>query len=55
LLKCWSRISTAWIVQAFDYLLMAAWESVRAGDVTRAQAADLAWQTLTCGLGCVKS
>lgn len=44
-------VPTAWIVQAFDYLLMAAWESVRAGDVTQAQAADLAWQTLTCGLG----
>ena len=44
-------VPTAWIVQAFDYLLMAAWESVRTGDVTQAQAADLAWQTLTSGLG----
>jgi len=44
-------VPTAWIVQAFDYLLMAAWESVRAGDVTQAQAGELAWRTLTAGLG----
>ncbi|MEM9168610.1 MAG: helix-turn-helix domain-containing protein [Pseudomonadota bacterium] len=42
---------TAWIVQAFDHLLYAAWESVKAGDATHAQAADLAWRTLTTGLG----
>lgn len=43
-------VPTAWIAQAFDHLLYAAWESVRAGDATHAQAADLAWRTLTVGL-----
>ncbi len=42
---------TAWIIQAYDHLLYAAWESVRAGDATPMQAADLAWRTLTTGLG----
>lgn len=44
-------VPTAWITQAFDHLLYAAWESVRAGEATHAQAADLAWRTLTQGLG----
>ena len=44
-------VSTAWIAQAFDHLLYAAWESVHAEEVTPAQAADLAWRTLTNGLG----
>ncbi|MCG8443241.1 MAG: TetR/AcrR family transcriptional regulator, partial [Caulobacterales bacterium] len=44
-------VPTAWIVQAYDHLLYAAWESVRAGDATHAQAAALAWRTLTSGLG----
>ena len=44
-------VPTAWITQAFDHLLYAAWESVRAGEATHAQAADLAWRTLTHGLG----
>jgi AcrR family transcriptional regulator len=42
---------TDWITQAFDHLLYAAWESVKAGEATHAQAADLAWRTLTTGLG----
>ncbi|MEM9616423.1 MAG: helix-turn-helix domain-containing protein [Pseudomonadota bacterium] len=42
---------TAWITQAYDHLLYAAWESVKAGEATHAQAADLAWRTLTNGLG----
>ena len=42
---------TAWIVRAYEYLLCAAWESVRAEDATTGQAADLAWRTLTSGLG----
>ncbi len=42
---------TSWIVQAFDHLIYAAWESVRAGEATASQAATLAWQTLTKGLG----
>jgi AcrR family transcriptional regulator len=44
-------VPTGWIVQAFDYLLYAAWESVRSGEATHGQAADLAWRTLTSGLG----
>ncbi|MEM6537525.1 MAG: helix-turn-helix domain-containing protein [Pseudomonadota bacterium] len=44
-------VPTAWIIQAFDHLLYAAWESVKAGDATHQQAADLAWRTLTTGLG----
>ncbi|MGI9504412.1 MAG: hypothetical protein ACR2RE_15295 [Geminicoccaceae bacterium] len=41
---------TSWIVQAFDHLVYAGWESVRAGEATASQAADLAWRTLTKGL-----
>ncbi len=48
-------VPTQWITQAFDHLLYAAWESVKAGEVTHAQAADLAWRTLTVGLGKDKS
>ncbi|MEL7130153.1 MAG: TetR/AcrR family transcriptional regulator [Pseudomonadota bacterium] len=44
-------VPTAWIVQAYEYLLYAAWESVKAEETTRQQASDLAWQTLTSGLG----
>ena len=44
-------IPTLWIVQAYDHLLFAAWELVRAGEATPAQAAALAWRTLTSGLG----
>lgn len=44
-------IPTSWIVQAYDHLLYAAWESVRTGDATAAQAAGFAWRTLTKGLG----
>ena len=43
--------TTSWIVQAFDHLVYAGWESVRAGEATASQAADLAWRTLTKGLG----
>lgn len=42
---------TDWIVQAYDHLLFAAWESVRAQELTPTQAAKLAWRTLTNGLG----
>lgn len=45
------HVPTDWINQAFDHLLYAAWESVKAGEVTHEQAADLAWRTLTKGLG----
>lgn len=44
-------VPTDWIAVAFDHLLYAAWESVKAGKTTHAQAADLAWRTLTDGLG----
>ena len=43
-------IPTDWITQAYDHLLYAAWESTKAGETTSAQAADLAWRTLTSGL-----
>ncbi len=42
---------TPWIIQAYEHLLYAAWESVRAGNATSGQAAALAWRTLTRGLG----
>ncbi len=42
---------TAWIAQAYDHLVFAAWESVKAGEATHSQAAELAWRTLTIGLG----
>ncbi|MEO1015240.1 MAG: helix-turn-helix domain-containing protein [Pseudomonadota bacterium] len=42
---------TAWIAQAYDHLIFAAWESVKAGEATHSQAADLAWRTLTIGVG----
>ena len=44
-------IPTHWIVQAFDHLLYAGWESVYAEETTAKQAADLAWRTLTKGVG----
>ncbi|MEM8987051.1 MAG: helix-turn-helix domain-containing protein [Pseudomonadota bacterium] len=43
-------IPNTWIVQAYDSLLYAAWESVSAGALTHAQASELAWRTLTSGL-----
>ncbi|MGD1935442.1 MAG: TetR/AcrR family transcriptional regulator [Candidatus Phaeomarinobacter sp.] len=45
-----SDIPSGWIVQAYDHLLCAAWESVRAGDATPSQATRLAWRTLTKGV-----
>lgn len=44
-------VPTSWIAQSYDHLLYAGWESVKAGEVTKAQAVDLAWRTLTKGLG----
>ncbi len=46
-----TSLPTSWIVQAYDYLLYAAWESVRTEDATPARAAELAWRTLISGLG----
>ena len=44
-------VPTDWIAQAFDHLLYAAWESVKAGETTHKQAAELAWRTLNNGVG----
>lgn len=44
-------VPTSWIVQAFDHLLFAAWESVSADELTQDQATNLAWRTLIDGLG----
>jgi len=46
-----TAVPTAWIVQAFDHLMYAGWESVKAGETTQEQAAALAWRTLIHGLG----
>ncbi|WOE76291.1 TetR/AcrR family transcriptional regulator [Alterisphingorhabdus coralli] len=46
-----TAVPTAWIAQAYDNLLYAAWEAVKAQDLTPTQASTLAWQTLTKGLG----
>ncbi|MEM9705648.1 MAG: helix-turn-helix domain-containing protein [Pseudomonadota bacterium] len=45
------NIPTDWITQVFDHLLYAAWESVKSGEATQSQAADLAWRTFISGLG----
>lgn len=44
-------IATAWIREAYDHLLYAAWECVDAESLTKTQAADLAWRTLMNGVG----
>lgn len=44
-------VPSSWIVQAIDHLIYAGWESLRAGELTHSQASDLAWRTLTSGLG----
>ena len=48
------HVPTDWIVEAFDHLLAAAWESVKAGKATNEQAANFAWRTLTIGVGSAK-
>jgi len=50
-----AAVPTSWIVRAYDYLLYAAWESVKAQEVTPRQASDLAWKTLANGIGGVSS
>ncbi|MEM7779650.1 MAG: helix-turn-helix domain-containing protein [Pseudomonadota bacterium] len=47
-------VPTSWIAQSFENLLYAGWESVNAAQCTPDQATQLAWRTLTVGLG-VKS
>ena len=44
-------VPATWVASAFDSLIYAAWEAVRQDELTAAQAADLAWRTLTRGLG----
>jgi len=44
-------VPTKWIAETYENLIYGAWTSVRDGDLTSAQAADLAWRTLTVGLG----
>ena len=44
-------VPVSWIVRADAYLIYTAWEGVREEEVTPTQAADLAWRTLTAGLG----
>ena len=50
-----TAVPTSWIVQAYDNLMYAGWESVKAGETTHDQAAALAWRTLIHGLGSPKS
>ncbi|MEM9256314.1 MAG: TetR/AcrR family transcriptional regulator [Pseudomonadota bacterium] len=40
-----------WIVRSYEYAIYAAWEAIRAQDLTPAQASALAWQTLVSGVG----
>ncbi|MEL6360440.1 MAG: helix-turn-helix domain-containing protein [Pseudomonadota bacterium] len=42
---------TDWVVQVYDHLIFAGWESIRAREATPSQAALLAWRTFTLGLG----
>ncbi len=46
-----AAVPSDWIVRAYDFLLYAAWDSVHAEEATPKQAAELAWRTLTSGLG----
>ncbi len=45
-----SSCPTEWFVLTYDHLIHAAWEMVRKGHATDAQAADIAWTTLIQGL-----
>ncbi|MEL7537043.1 MAG: helix-turn-helix domain-containing protein [Pseudomonadota bacterium] len=49
-----AAVPTEWIVQAYDHLVYAGWEIIRDGHATHEQAANLAWRTLTKGLGAVQ-
>ena len=48
-------LPTGWIIQATNYLLYAAWNSVKQGDFTQAQAVELSLQTFFRGLGNARS
>ena len=45
------EIPALWIATAYENLIYGAWTMVRDGDATPAQAADMAWRTLTSGCG----
>jgi AcrR family transcriptional regulator len=47
-------VPAVWIAEAFDGLIYAAWTMVRDEEATPRQAADLAWRTLTAGVGGAK-
>lgn len=49
-----ANIPSAWINQMITALLFTAWETIKLGEVTNDQAAELAWTTLTKGLGANK-
>lgn len=44
------HVPTAWIVEAYENLVYAAWSLVRSGEATPKQATELAWRTLSKGL-----
>ena len=44
------NVPTAWIVEAYENLIYAAWSLVRSGEATPKQAAEFAWRTLSQGL-----
>lgn len=44
------NIPSGWIAESYDNLIYAAWLQVRDEELTPKQAANLVWQTLTCGL-----
>lgn len=44
-------LPAAWIAEAYDAAVQAAWELVAAGEATPKQASDFAWRWLTHGCG----
>ena len=44
-------VPTEWIAQSYSALVYAAWTMVQEGEATPRQASELAWRTLTGGLG----
>jgi len=44
-------VPTDWIVETFDAVIYAGWQSIRKQQLTPDQATRLAWRTLTSGLG----
>ena len=45
-----STVPTRWIAESYEGLIFASWAMLRDGELTPAQAADLAWRTLTQGV-----